>query len=245
MPAMSKYDAMKLRLDVVTLLRLLKRMYSYRELSMMTGVPESVLCRYVRGQTIPSLEQAVEIKRRLEEAVDIRRVIAGRVEHLFEGYVDLTGVIGDPVLLRLIAHYIALKLAGRRVTKVLAPETNGVPLATLIAETLEVPLVIAKRTKDNPYEDYIEATLVEPSIRSTISYYIPRRMISRHDSILYVDDLIQTGRTISVLASAVERYTGAKATGTAAIVAVGEPKAPIPKPLIVLLHLTEPSRARG
>ncbi|AEM39587.1 phosphoribosyltransferase [Pyrolobus fumarii 1A] len=241
MSALSKYDAIRFRLQVVSLLRLLKKIYSYRELSAMTGIPESVLCRYVRGQTIPSLEQAHEIKRRLEENTDIRKIVASRVEHLLEGYVDLTQVIGDPSLLRLMAYYVTMKLAGKRVTKVLVPETNGIPFATMIADVLEVPLVIAKRNKDNPYEEYVEANVVEPSIRSTITYYIPRRLISRRDSVLIVDDLIQSGRTIRALAASIEKL-GAKPVATAAIVAVGEPRVSIPQPLIVLLHLSEPSR---
>ena len=241
MPAVQKYDALKVRLQTVELLRLLKRIYSYRELSAMTGVPESVLCRYVRGSTVPSYEQAVNIQRRLQEMIDIRRLIASKVDHLLEGYVDLTSIIGDPNLLRLMADYVAMRLAGMRVTKILVPETNGIPFATALSMRLEVPLVIAKRSKDNPYEAYEEATVVEPSIRSTISYYIPRRLISRRDSILIVDDLIQSGRTIRVLANVVQRL-GARVAGTAAIVAVGEPRVSVPEPLIVVLHLSEPGR---
>ena len=241
MPALQKYDAMKLRLNVVDMLRLLKKIYSYRELSAMTGVPESVLCRYVRGSTVPSLQQAQNIMEKLEKNVDIRKIISSRIDRLVEGYVDVSNIIGDPHLLRLMAHYVALKLAGRRVTKILVPETNGVPFATMLADTLEVPMVIAKRSKDNPYEQYEEATVVEPALRSTITYYIPRRMISRKDSVLIVDDVIQSGRTISALAKAVAKM-GAKTAGTAAIVSVGEPRANIPKPVIVLLYLGEPGR---
>ncbi len=241
MPALPKYDAMKFRLEVVNLLRLLKRMYSYRELSQMTGVPESVLCRYVRGSTVPSLEQAEAIRRRLEEVLDLRRLVASRVDHLLEGYVDLTSVIGDPALLRLIAHFVASRLAGRRVTKILVPEANGIPFATILADRLEVPLVIAKRAKDNPYEQYLEATVVEPGLRTTISYYIPKRMITRNDAVLIVDDLIQSGRTIRVLANTIQR-AGARPAGTVAIVSVGEPRVKLPEPVIVLLRLSEPGR---
>ncbi len=238
MHGLSKYDAMKLRLHAIELLRLLKRNLSYRELSQITGISESVLCRYVKGQTVPSLEHAVRIVRSIRERFSISGLLASRIKSLNDGYIDISGITSDPVLLKLAAHYAVAKLAGRRITKILTPEANGIPFATLIASLLEVPLVVARRSKESPYEDYIEAIVAEPSLRATITYYVPRRLIGRRDSVLIVDDLVQSGRTIKALATSIARV-GAQVAGVVALVAVGEQRSSVPQPFIPLLRLTK------
>ncbi|HIQ03007.1 MAG TPA: helix-turn-helix domain-containing protein, partial [Desulfurococcales archaeon] len=65
-----KFENLKFRLMVVERLRLLKRMYSYKELSKVTGVPETVLCRYVKGSILPSLEQAERIWKSRDKILD-------------------------------------------------------------------------------------------------------------------------------------------------------------------------------
>ncbi|MEM3213370.1 MAG: phosphoribosyltransferase, partial [Metallosphaera sp.] len=49
------------RLLAVDLLRELKVSYTYKELSKMLGLQESLLCRYVNGTTIPSEQQARDL----------------------------------------------------------------------------------------------------------------------------------------------------------------------------------------
>ena len=215
-----KFESTKFRLTVVEMLRLLKRQHSYRELSKITGLPETVLCRYVKGNVIPSIDQAENIWRSIQKHVDIRRVIRERVEIAENGFIDMSEVLGDPQVLRLVAYHVFAEFAGRRVTKVLTPETNGIPLATSIALTLEVPMVVARKTKENPYEDYLEESVVE-SPASVVTYYVPRRAIKKRDSVLIVDDFAQTGNTIRALANIVGK---AKALlgGVVVLVATGD-----------------------
>ncbi|MEM4914124.1 MAG: phosphoribosyltransferase, partial [Desulfurococcaceae archaeon] len=67
----SKADKMKLRLLSSEVLRHLKPVLSYRDISLITGLPESVLCRYVKGSIIPSFEQAVKILARISLSIDL------------------------------------------------------------------------------------------------------------------------------------------------------------------------------
>ncbi len=200
-----KYEITKFRLSVVETLRLLKSKYSYKELSRITGLPETVLCRYVRGNIIPSLEQAERIWRSLERYMEIRSLLSERVVvRSEEGFIDMRNVLSDPRILRLVSYSVFARFAGRRVTKVLTPATNGIPLATSIAMVLEVPMIVARKSKENPYEDYYEETVVD-SPASVTTYYVPRSALKRRDSVLIVDDFAQTGRTIKALARIVEK----------------------------------------
>jgi adenine phosphoribosyltransferase len=215
----NRYRIIKYRLLVAEALRLAKRFFSYRELSRITGIPEGMLSRYVSGQVIPSLEQAERIWSALERALDPRRIVADRIREL-GGLVDLTPVLTDPLHLRLISIYFYNRLSGLNITRILVPETSGITLATALSLVFDVPLVIARRSKDNPYEEYVEGVYVEPP-SNYIVFYVPRNTMTRGDRILIVDDIVQTGRTLSALKKIVE-HVGAKITAVAALVVVGD-----------------------
>ncbi|MET1101655.1 MAG: phosphoribosyltransferase family protein [Pyrodictiaceae archaeon] len=215
----SKYEALKIRIMASEALRLAKKLYSYRQLSEMIGLPESVIAKYVTGHTVPSLEQATRILERLEKAINPRRIIASRLSEL-GGLIDLSPVLTDPLLLRIVSLYFYRRFQGDGVTRILVPEASGISLATALAIIFEVPMAIARRSKHNPYEEYIEGAYVEPP-NSYLVFYVPRNSISRRDRILIVDDIVQSGRTLYVMKRIVEKV-GARIVGVAALVAIGE-----------------------
>ena len=215
----NRYQAIKYRLLVAEALRVAKKFYSYRELSRITGIPEGMLSRYVTGHVIPSIEQAERIWRALEKALDPRRIVAERIREL-GGLIDLTPILTNPLTLRIISVYFYNRLAGKNITRILVPETSGITLATTLAMVFDVPMAIARRVRDNPYEDYIEGSYVEPPSHYVV-FYVPRRQLSRGDRVLVVDDIIQTGRTLAALRRIVEE-AGARITAVAALVVVGD-----------------------
>ncbi len=215
----SRYRVIKYRLLVAEALRLAKRFFSYRELSRITGIPEGMLSRYVSGQVVPSLEQAERIWAALERALDPRRVVADRIREL-GGLIDLTPVLTDPLQLRLISIHFYNKLSGLNITRILVPETSGITLATALSMVFDVPLTVARRSKDNPYEEYIEGAHIEPP-SSYVVFYVPRHGLSRGDRVLIVDDVVQTGRTLAALKKVVEK-AGASIAAVAALVVVGD-----------------------
>ncbi len=214
----SRYQVIKYRLLAAEALRLAKRFYSYRELARITGIPEGMLSRYVSGHVIPSLDQAERIWRALEKALDPRRAVAERIREL-GGLIDLTPLLTDPLYLRLISIYFYNRLSDVEVTKILVPETSGITFATALSLVFDVPMAIARRGRDNPYEDYVEGSYVEPP-SNYIVFYVPRRSLSRGDRVLIVDDIVQTGRTLSALEKIVEAV-GARIVAVTAIVVVG------------------------
>ncbi len=215
----NRYQALKYRLLVAEALRVAKKFYSYRELSRITGIPEGMLSRYVTGHVIPSYEQAERIWRALEKAIDPRRIVADRIKEL-GGLIDLTPILTNPLLLRIISVYFYNRLSGYSITRILVPETSGITLATALSMVFDVPMAIARRIRDNPYEEYVEGSYVEPPSHYIV-FYVPRRSLSRGDRVLIVDDIVQTGRTLSALRRIVENV-GARITVVAALVVVGE-----------------------
>ena len=231
-----KYEALRFRLMVVEALKMVKQFYSYRELSRITGLSETVLCRYVRGNIIPSIDQAEKLWRKLEELMDLRKVVSDAIITTDKGFIDTSPVLSNPLIMKMAAYHVFTRFAGRRVTRILTPATNGIPLATSISLMLEAPLVVAKKSKENPEEEYYEETVVEgPMITTT--FYVPRRQLRRHDSILIVDDFIQTGKTVRALIN-LTRKAKAIVSGAVFLLGIeGEWVKEIEVPMLVFLML--------
>ncbi|MEM4699552.1 MAG: phosphoribosyltransferase family protein [Candidatus Nezhaarchaeales archaeon] len=216
-----KEEDLKFRMMVVEKLRLLKKSYSYSELAKRLGRPETVLCRYVKGDVLPGRDTAKELWDAINKFESFADVLRRRLKFNEQGYVDITSVINDPHLLLQASVEASMRFAGRRLTKVMTAAVNGIPLATSIALYLEVPLVVAKQTKDAGVEGFIEEAY--PSGSATLTtLYIPRNALTPRDDVLIVDDLVRTGRTIQALASLV-RKARANLVGVFVLLAFGEP----------------------
>ncbi|MCX8205434.1 MAG: phosphoribosyltransferase family protein [Candidatus Nezhaarchaeota archaeon] len=235
-----KEEDLKFRLMVVEKLRLLKKSYSYSELAKKLGKPETVLCRYVKGDVLPGRDTAKELWEAISKFESFAEVLKRRLRFDSYGYADITSIIYDPHLLLQAGIEASLRFAGRRLTKVMTAAVNGIPLATSVALYLEVPLVVAKQTKDAGVEEFIEEVYPSGSSATLMTLYVPKDSLTAKDDVLIVDDLIRTGRTVQALVSLVKKAR-ANPVGVFALLAFGEPwkKAleSLPCPVEVALQL--------
>ncbi len=216
----TRFDSLKLRLMAVEKLRLIKKSYSYSELSKHTGLPEAVLCRYVKGSVLPSEETALKLWRALEELESLNSLVRKRIRFTPDGYIDITNVIYDPYILVHTAQHVCIRFAGRRINKVMTAAIDGIPLASIVATTLEVPLVIAKRTKDVGVRDFLEESYPSESPAELKTLYIPRKSLRPADGVLIVDDIVRTGKTLRALTNLVKKAR-AKIEGIFTLMAIG------------------------
>ncbi|MFQ5761588.1 MAG: phosphoribosyltransferase family protein [Candidatus Bathyarchaeia archaeon] len=212
---------LEFRLMTIKLLHTVKRKHTYRELSGWTGLPVTVLSRYVKGHVLPTSRRAKDIWVALEKVADLENQILARIKFDDIGYFDNTQIICDVPLLRLAAQRAVLKFAGRRITKVLSPAVDGVPLATMVANALDVDLVMAKKGKEVGVQDFTEESYVPLDSGVLVTFYVPRDAIKRSDSVLLVDDIIRTGETQRALINLIYKMKGELA-GIFALVAVGK-----------------------
>ncbi|MDI9619557.1 MAG: phosphoribosyltransferase family protein [Candidatus Nezhaarchaeota archaeon] len=211
--------SLRFRFMVIERLRLLKKFYSYSELCRRTGIPETVLCRYVKGDVLPGEDTARRLWEALDKIEQFQQVIYERISIDPYGYIDTTSLINDPLILMRISHHVMIRFAGKRITKILTPAVNGVPIATSIATLLEVPLIIAKRHKEMGIRDYIEESY--PSGPYMASLYVPKNSLSSRDDVLIVDDLIRTGSTIQALINIAKKFK-ASVAGVFALASINE-----------------------
>lgn len=211
---------LKFRLMTINLLKTAKKRFTYRELSARTGLPVTVLSRYVKGHVLPSSSRARKIWVTLERIVGLEEELGKRMKFDEFGYFDNTTIVYDTSLLQQAVQYAFSKFAGRRITKVLTAAVDGIPLATLISEALGVDLVIAKKTKEVGIQDFVEETFIPGDSAMVMSLYVPRGAIRRRDSVLIVDDVIVTGETQRAMINLVAK-SRAEVAGVFTLISIG------------------------
>lgn len=214
-------EDLKLRLNTIELLRTAKKQFTYRDLSSKTGLPVTVLSRYAKGHVLPSTSRAHELWKTLTKLVGLETELRRRIHFDNEGYFDNTWIVGNFSLLRQASHHALAAFAGRRVTKILTAAVDGIPLATMVANSLGVNLVIAKTNKEIGVPAFLEETYALRDSGVTETLYIPRNAIRRRDSILIVDDMIKTGETQAALVKMVHKAK-AEVSGLYTLIAIGE-----------------------
>jgi purine operon repressor len=216
-------DELKLRLMTIELLRTAKykRNITYRELASKTGLPVTVLSRYAKGHVLPNTARAKQLWKVLVRLVGLETELRSRIKFDDEGYFDNTDIVGDFNILQQAANHALANFAGKRVTRVLTAAVDGIPLATMVANSLGVNLVIAKRGKEVGVKAFLEETYALKDSGVTMTLYIPKEAIKKRDSVLIVDDMIKTGETQAALVSLV-RKVKAEISGFFSLIAVGE-----------------------
>ncbi len=214
-------EDLKLRLMTVELLLTAKKEYTYRELSAKTNLPVTVLSRYTKGHVLPNASRARELWKILTKLVGLKSELHRRIRFNEDGYFDNTFIIGDFNILRQAAHHALAAFAGKRVTKVLTAAVDGIPLAAIVANSLGVDLVIAKRSKEVGVPAFLEETYVLRDSGVTMTLYIPKDALKRRDSVLIVDDMIKTGETQAALVNLVKKAK-AEVSGFYSLITIGD-----------------------
>ena len=217
-------EDLKLRLMTIELLRTAKykRNITYRELASKTGLPVTVLSRYAKGHVLPNTARAKQLWRVLTKIVGLETELRSRIKFDETGYFDNTDIIGDYHILQQAANHALANFAGKRVTKILTAAVDGIPLATMVANSLGVNLIMAKRNKEVGVKAFLDETyILGKDSGVTVTLFIPKEAIKKRDSVLIVDDMIKSGETQEALAKLVKKAK-AEISGVFSLIAVGD-----------------------
>ena len=128
---------------------------------------------------------------------------------LESGYICDRGVLqvdhflkqqSDVVLLDRLAAEFAARYADAGVTKVLTVEASGIPVATLTAAKLGVPLVYATRARQGSAGEHLFAAKIEmTSATINAELVVPREYLTAADRVLVIDDFLAQGSTLLAL----------------------------------------------
>ena len=123
----------------IDLLRILKARYNYRKLSVITGFPVSTLTRYLTGKTVPKGAKTWKLLKNLVANINISALIAQNIRN-GDGYLDLTPIMLNSNMIKVLGAHVINEFAGTKVTSVLSLDMLSVPLASYLATTTSRPL---------------------------------------------------------------------------------------------------------
>jgi len=218
---MSQLKSVQEKLRLVRILRLLKKSHTYEELSKITGLPITVLNRYVRGKVLPSTERTRELLELLRPYVNIEDEVRKRIKFDERGFFDNMPVLSDTALMSIIAEEVAGRYMDVNVDKVLTAATDGIPLAVHVARELNVDVVYAKKKKEVGVEKFYEVSYVPSASGSVTTLYLPHWALRKGEKVLIIDDVIRSGETQKALLEMC-RQAGAKPVGMFFLVSVGD-----------------------
>jgi len=208
------------QLEAVDSINIARAIYglTFRELSQLLDIPESLLCRYANGDLLPSLETAALIKERLKPMLDLTEVLRRSIV-VKEGFVDLNNVLLNPHVLRLYQRRVKELFSDLPINIVLTAATDGIPLSVMASYALNARLAIAKQYKDLASEEFYEVSYVIDSPPRKVSLYLPKHLLNRGDEVLIVDDIVRTGRTLNALIEMIDR-AGARLAGVSVLISM-------------------------
>ena len=119
----------------------------------------------------------------------------------------------DVKLMRRLAEDFREHFAGRGINKVMTVEASGIPLATITAEVLDVPLVFAKKAKsDNIEGGLVKSEIFSYTYKKKVTLIVSAEWLSPDDRVLIVDDFMANGEAVRGLVEIVDQV-GAELIG--------------------------------
>gem|GEM_PF-6092784 len=156
-PGKRKRDLLLLT-DTADLLKAVKKVYTYDELTEYLGLQPSTLSRYVQGEILPAPQRAREILAKLAEPAFMRRYVT----KVFEKYsFSIHKAFSDPDFLTAVSIYFAreflARLAGTRVIYVLTfPDTSSI-IAAIVSRSVGLsPVIIGRNARSGETIQAIE-----------------------------------------------------------------------------------------
>ncbi|MEM1662856.1 MAG: phosphoribosyltransferase family protein [Pyrobaculum sp.] len=212
---MKRIEGLKIQLDAIAYLKSVKKLLNitYKDLSQILDISESVLSRYATGDMLPSTETAREILAKLEEKYPLSVVV--RVMYkTFDTYIDMS-FVNLPEFLRLYEIYLTRKFGEVGVNRVLTAAVDGIPLAVVAALHFNATLVVAKPYREPGVDNYEFTYLREGR---PVTLYVPVDQIKKGDSVFIVDDIARSGKTLRALVGLCSK-AGARIVGASVLVA--------------------------
>jgi adenine/guanine phosphoribosyltransferase-like PRPP-binding protein len=199
---------------------MLKKYYSYNELSEIMGYSKVMLNRYIKGHVVPGSERADDIIDVTKEHLDLKKLVKDQLV-FFKGYFDTTMLLGNTSLLKLVAQYVANNFQDAGITKIGAVAPEGMPIAVHLAAELGVDIAIAKRTRDLGVREFIKVHFPQETTGELLSLNLPKGLLTLDDRVLIIEDSVRTGTTLEMMAELVEKSM-AKIAGVFALAGIGD-----------------------
>ncbi|WP_248929105.1 pur operon repressor [Paenibacillus hamazuiensis] len=112
------------------------------------------------------------------------------------GYLYMSDIMGQPLVLNEIGKTFASAFAGRDIDVVMTVETKGIPIAYATASYLNLPVVIVRRDNKVTEGSAVSINYVSGSNKRIQTMSLARRALKEESKVLIIDDFMRVGGTI-------------------------------------------------
>ncbi|MEM4021077.1 MAG: hypothetical protein QXI18_01705 [Nitrososphaerota archaeon] len=170
-------------LVIVDILKVLKLRYDYKALSKITGFPVSTLTRYITGKTAPRGSKAEKLLRNTLSNINLPAFIA-EYSGFDGGRLDLTKVMLNPNLVKIIGAYVLEEFAGMKITSIMPLDILSLPLASYLSTTTSRPLHLVSPFPIPPPDRLMPLVFSDDSDDSTKAYWLLLEKNCSRESVL-------------------------------------------------------------
>ncbi|MCD6323914.1 MAG: adenine phosphoribosyltransferase [Desulfurococcales archaeon] len=209
------------RIFAIELLRAFKKVFKYRELEEITGLPAPALWRYINMKIMPTAERAQELVEKLTVPSVIEKLFQNNIIEVGEGIYNVSGISYNLPILKILSYIAYREFHQYDITAVATVEVDGIPVAVSVGDIFDSKLVIAKRRPEFGIKNYFQTSYLARDPPAMVNLYLPATSLNINDRVLLVDDLLHTGRTSVALLKLV-RMSGATPVGLFSLMAVGD-----------------------
>ncbi|WP_080843550.1 pur operon repressor [Cytobacillus gottheilii] len=174
-------------------------------------------------QTVPGAAGGVKYQVRVTEEdarpiIDqICELIASPNRLLPGGYLYMTDILGDPMLVKQVGRLFASAFADKEIDVVMTVATKGIALAYAVANYLNVPVVIVRRDSKVTEGSTVSINYVSGSAKRIQTMVLSKRSLEQGSRVLVVDDFMKAGGTVNGMISMLEEFN-AELVGIAVLV---------------------------
>ena len=122
------------------------------------------------------------------------------------GYIYLSDLLSNPLILKNIGRIIAKAFREQRIDAVMTVATKGVPLANAVANVLNVPFVIVRRDLKITEGSTVSVNYVSGSSDRIEKMFLSKRSLKAGSRVLIVDDFLKGGGTINGMVSLLSEF---------------------------------------
>jgi len=152
----------------------------------------------------------------IEFMSDSKRVMPG-------GFIYMADILSHPRFVKPLGEIFASEFYDKDVDCVVTVETKGIPLATMTAQALNVPLVIFRNDNRAADGSTISIHYVSGSTGRLQKMYVSKRAIKPESNILIIDDFMKAGGTAKGMTDLVKEFD-AKIVGIGVLFESENPK---------------------
>ena len=178
---------------------------------------------YLKYEQIEKVKQLI-----CKKLNDYNRVIPG-------GFVYMNDLFFDSLMLKKMARCILTKYKEHRIDYIVTIETKGIPLAMAIANELNIPVAVIRKSARLSEGTTLQMNYVTGSSKSIRTMAMPIRSIQRNANILLVDDFMKAGGTAKGMADLMSEFE-VNIIGIAVVLATKEPKRKLIKDYYTLVE---------